>query len=186
VSVERRDPELERAVREAYQRPIPVPPLDRDGLLRALASEPTPRRRGWALRLPPLSLPAAATAAAALLVAGIMAGAALERRGMIPSSARRAAGDSQMIHFALVAPRASQVAVVGDFNGWDTRATPMRKLASGATWTAAIPVREGRYAYAFVIDGRTWMPDPAAPLAPGDGFGHESSVLVVPAGRSAS
>src|SRR5262249_61289337 len=143
--------------------------------------ERAPRRPRFELRMPSLSLPAAIGAAAALLLVGMLAGAALERRASRP---RATIGDSQMVHFALIAPRASQVAVVGDFNGWDPIATPMRRLPSGATWTAAIAVPEGRYAYAFVIDGRTWIPDPTAPLAPGDGFGHESSVLVVPAGRA--
>ena len=190
MSAEPRDEKLERAVRRAYERPVPVPPLDHERLLRALAAEPVPMRgtsgEGFALRLPALSWPVAAAAALAVLVVGMMAGAALERRKAMPPRATAASAESQMIHFALVAPRASRVVVVGDFNGWDTGATPMRKLASGATWTAAVAMPEGRYAYAFVIDGRTWLPDPAAPLAPGDGFGHESSVLVVPAGRSAS
>jgi hypothetical protein len=185
VSAEPLDPQLERSIRQAYERPVPVPALDPAKLLRALAAEQPPRR-GWGWRSDlALSLPAAASLAAALLVVGILAGAALERRALAPASGAAPAA-SQVVHFALVAPRASRVAVVGDFNGWDPVATPMRKLRSGATWTAAIAVPEGRYAYAFVVDGRTWMPDPTAPLAPGDGFGHESSVLVVPASRSAS
>lgn len=183
MSGEPLEQDLERSVREAYERPVPVPPLDQEKLLRALSAERVPRRPRFELRLPPLSWPAAVGAAAALLLVGMLAGAALERRAATPPTA---AIEAQMVHFAVVAPRASRVAVVGDFNGWDPIATPMRRLPSGATWTAAIAVPEGRYAYAFVIDGRTWMPDPTAPLAPGDGFGHESSVLVVPAGRSSS
>ena len=54
-------------------------------------------------------------------------------------------------------------------------------MFSGGAWAAAIPVPEGRYAYAFVIDGRTWVPDPKAPLAPDDGFGLEVQ-LVHPTG----
>lgn len=190
MNAEPLDRELERSVREAYDRPVPVAPLDPSKLLRDIEAQPRPRPGGWWRRLLTphglaLPLPAAAGSAAVLILMGMLAGAALERRAAVAPSPRLAA-DSQMIHFALVAPRASRVAVVGDFNDWDPVATPMRKLASGATWTAAIAVPEGRYAYAFVIDGRTWMPDPTAPLAPGDGFGHESSVLVVPAGRSAS
>jgi len=190
VSAEPLDQELERSVREAYERPVPVAPLDPSKLLRDLEAQPRPRPSGWwwrhatprGLALP---LPAAAGSAVVLVLMGMLAGAALERRGAATLSPRLVA-DSQMVHFALVAPRASRVTVVGDFNDWDPKATPMRKLPSGATWTVAIAVPEGRYAYAFVIDGRTWLPDPTAPIAPGDGFGHESSVLVVPAGRSSS
>jgi hypothetical protein len=183
MSAEPRDEALERRVREAYLRPVPMTPLDERALLRALAAEPPPAARPRWERSGglTLSLPAAAAAALLLMLGGMVAGIALERR-----VAPLGPDGSQLVHFALVAPSASHVAVVGDFNGWDARATPMRKLGSGATWTAAISVREGRYAYEFVIDGRTWMPDPTAPLAPGDGFGHESSVLVVPPSRSAS
>ena len=181
MSAEPRDETLERRVREAYRRPVPMAPFDGPALLRALAAEPPPAsRHGWKRGLT-LSLPAAAAAAVLLMLGGMAVGVALERR-----AAPTAPDASQLVHFALVAPSASHVAVVGDFNGWDPRATPMRRLPSGATWTAAISVREGRYAYEFVIDGRTWMPDPTAPLAPGEGFGHESSVLVVPPSRSAS
>jgi hypothetical protein len=182
VSPEPRDEALERSIREAYRRPVPMAPFDQPALLRTLAAEPPPAsRHEWKRGGLTLSLPAAAAAAVLVMLGGMAAGIALERR-----AAPTAPDASQLVHFALVAPSASHVAVVGDFNGWDPRATPMRKLPSGATWTAAISVREGRYAYEFVIDGRTWMPDPTAPLAPGDGFGHESSVLVVPPGRSAS
>lgn len=190
MNPERPDEEFERSIREAYARPVPVPALDAPGLLRALERQPPPRRDGsWRRFLAPrgltLSLPAAAALAAVLLLAGALGGAALQRRASEREPAP-AAGGAQTVHFALVAPRASRVAVVGDFNGWDPVATPMRRLEGGATWTAAIAVPEGRYAYAFVVDGRTWMPDPTAPLAPGDGFGHANSVLVVPAGRSSS
>jgi len=184
VSAELRDEELERSFREAYRRPVPMPPLDEPALLSALAAERPPAssagRPRWTGGGFMLSVPFAAAAALLLVLAGVLGGMALERR-VTPTTPDSA----QLIQFALVAPSASHVAVVGDFNGWDPRATPMRKLPSGATWTAAISVPEGRYAYAFVVDGRTWMPDPTAPLAPGDGFGHDSSVLVVPPGRSA-
>ncbi len=35
--------------------------------------------------------------------------------------------------FAVWAPHAQRVALVGDFNGWDTAATPMDRLPDG-TW----------------------------------------------------
>ena len=42
-----------------------------------------------------------------------------------------------------------------------------------------MPLRAGRYTYAFLLDGRLWVPDPTAPLAPEDGFGRRNSVVVV-------
>jgi hypothetical protein len=33
--------------------------------------------------------------------------------------------------------------------------------------------------YAFIVDGDRWVADPAAPMAPEDGFGIRNSVIVV-------
>ena len=54
------------------------------------------------------------------------------------------------IGFALWAPNASAVAVVGDFNGWDTRADPMDKRWDCGVWERFVPqAHEGdRYKYA--------------------------------------
>jgi 1,4-alpha-glucan branching enzyme len=41
-------------------------------------------------------------------------------------------------HFAVWAPNAAQVAVIGDFNGWDAKAHPMRPSEAGV-WTATVP-----------------------------------------------
>lgn len=84
----------------------------------------------------------------------------------------------RLVQFVLTAPKASQVTVVGDFNEWDPAATPMVRGEGGA-WTAAIPVSPGRHVYAFIVDGDRWVADPAAPLAPEDGFGIRNSVIVV-------
>jgi len=71
------------------------------------------------------------------------------------------------------------VSVVGDFNGWDPTATPLKRAATGDSWTARVPLERGLHAYAFVIDGRDWAPDPSAPLAPVATFGRRNSLLVV-------
>jgi hypothetical protein len=75
----------------------------------------------------------------------------------------------------------SRVALVGDFNGWDPRATPL--VRSGDTWVADVPVPAGPHSYAFILDDHRWTTDPAAPLAPDDGLG-PTSILVVPPRRS--
>src|ERR1700719_874681 len=54
-------------------------------------------------------------------------------------------------YFAVWAPNAQRVSVVGDFNGWDGRVTPMRKLLGSGTWELFLPgVREGAH-YKFEI-----------------------------------
>jgi 1,4-alpha-glucan branching enzyme len=47
-------------------------------------------------------------------------------------------------HFAVWAPNAQRVSVVGDFNAWDGRIHPMRKLVPAGVWEIFIPnVSEG-------------------------------------------
>jgi len=64
------------------------------------------------------------------------------------------------ILFVVPALDAKNVAVVGDFNGWE--ATPLSDDNHDGIWTATIPLSPGRYEYAFIIDGRWWGQDPLA------------------------
>ena len=43
------------------------------------------------------------------------------------------------MHFAVWAPHASRVSVVGDFNRWDGRRHPMRKRIDSGVWEIFIP-----------------------------------------------
>ncbi len=45
-----------------------------------------------------------------------------------------------------------------------------------------MPLAPGRYQYAFVVDGRRFVADPAAPRAVDDDFGQPSSVVTVGGG----
>lgn len=68
--------------------------------------------------------------------------------------------------FAVWAPNARGIQVVGDFNGWDGTATPMRSLGASGVWELFIPnVAEGtRYKFRTLgADGR-WH-DKADPMA---------------------
>ena len=89
----------------------------------------------------------------------------------------------QTVQFVFRAPSAQRVALVGDFNDWDSDATPLRP-AAGGLWTVTVPLAAGRYTYTFVVDGERWMADPAAPPAPPDDFGRPGSVVTI--GESAS
>ena len=159
-----------------------------------------PPRRGplaWLVRRRPVTLSplAAAALAASLVGVGVVGARALSGRDSasgtrhpataLVSSRRSEASrsdDSRVsgpisIQFVLVAPRASSVELVGDFNDW--RALPMRAAAQGGVWTVTVPLTPGRHTYSFVVDGSTWMADPAAPYAPEDGFGSRNSVIMV-------
>ena len=58
-------------------------------------------------------------------------------------------GDADGVHFGVWAPNAERVSVVGDFNAWDGRVHPMRRLEPSGVWEIFIPgVTEGeRYKY---------------------------------------
>ena len=48
------------------------------------------------------------------------------------------------VSFAVWAPNAASVSVVGDFNGWDGRLHPMRSLGASGIWELFVPdVRSG-------------------------------------------
>ena len=138
--------------------------------------------RTRAVRVNPLIGLAAAAGFTALVVAGTIAW-----REASPSVAPAAvaAVDTQtvkVVQFVLRAPSARSVALVGDFNDWNPGATPLRSASADGVWTIAVPLREGRHAYAFIVDGDEWRADPVAPPAPGDDFGVPSSVVTVGAG----
>jgi 1,4-alpha-glucan branching enzyme len=68
--------------------------------------------------------------------------------------------------FAVWAPNAAQVSVIGDFNGWDPRANPMRGSDSGV-WSAMVAgVKPGSvYKYHVVSKNGTHRADKADPYA---------------------
>jgi 1,4-alpha-glucan branching enzyme len=58
------------------------------------------------------------------------------------------------VHFAVWAPNASRVSVVGDFNGWDGRAHVMRKRRDIGVWEIFIPGASDGQCYKYeLLDG---------------------------------
>jgi hypothetical protein len=99
--------------------------------------------------------------------------------GVLPVAALDAADEApRPVAFVLHRPGARSVALVGDFNGWSTEATPLA-AAGGGTWAITLPLTPGRHAYGFVIDGETWVLDPKAPAARDADYGRDHSVVVV-------
>ena len=193
------DPYVQWIVSEA-RRPAVVDPAARKRLLDAIRAEPRPQRQSrvvsWILEPRSLTLPPLATAAlaAGLVAFGVLGGLAIHRDGRSPTDRRLAdvAGNPRLpasvapraVKFVLIAPKAARVSVVGDFNDWDAAATPMSSQGPDGTWTVFVPMQPGLHTYSFVIDGTHFLADPSAPVAPDDGYGHKSSVVVV--GGSAS
>ena len=57
--------------------------------------------------------------------------------------------------FSCWAPNAKKVSVVGDYNGWDITASPMKKIKSTGVWYAFIPDMGGNELYKFAITDKS-------------------------------
>lgn len=188
------DPSVQQIITEA-RRPVVMDAAARDRLMEAIRAEEVPQRSsrivGWLLEPRRVSMrPIATLAAAAGLVGiGVIGGSAMNRDGRSTATdqSRAEAAVTQLpdsvtprvtMKFVLVAPQASRVTVVGDFNGWDRSATPAERQPDG-TWTTWVPLTPGRHEYSFVIDGTHFVPDPTRPAAPSDDYGNKNSVVVV-------
>jgi 1,4-alpha-glucan branching enzyme len=73
-----------------------------------------------------------------------------EKLGAHPMRVGSAAG----VHFAVWAPNATRVSVVGDFNRWDGRVHPMRSLGSSGVWEIFLPAAAVGHRYKFEIRTR--------------------------------
>ncbi|MFL6501034.1 MAG: 1,4-alpha-glucan branching protein GlgB [Candidatus Udaeobacter sp.] len=67
----------------------------------------------------------------------------------------RTIGDATGVYFAVWAPNAERVSVVGDFNEWDGRVNPMRRLLSAGVWELFLPGIEQGVHYKFEIRTQT-------------------------------
>ena len=74
--------------------------------------------------------------------------------------------------------RARAVTLVGDFNNWDGRATPLEREPGSTLWSVTVPVQRGRHVYAFLVDS-VWTIDKRAPVARDPDFGVTGSVILV-------
>jgi 1,4-alpha-glucan branching enzyme len=78
----------------------------------------------------------------------------------------RTIGDAAGVYFSVWAPNAQRVSMVGDFNNWDGRVNPMRKLLGAGVWELFLPgIKQGAH-YKFEIrtqtDGVVLKSDPFA------------------------
>lgn len=81
----------------------------------------------------------------------------------------------------------SDVRLVGDFNRWGQEPGVVETEKSHGNWIFHLKLAPGRYQYAFVVDGKNWLPDPRAVGMIPDGFGGMNSILhVYGAGASPS
>jgi 1,4-alpha-glucan branching enzyme len=87
------------------------------------------------------------------------------------------------VRFAVWAPNASRVAVVGDFNAWDTRRHPMRLRYPSGIWELFVPRLGSGARYKFDIVGRNGerLPQKADPVAQSaEKAPHTASIVASP------
>jgi 1,4-alpha-glucan branching enzyme len=71
------------------------------------------------------------------------------------------------VRFAVWAPNAQRVAVIGDFNSWDARRHPMRLRPQAGVWELFVPrlASGARYKFAVIGAGGVQLADKADPMA---------------------
>ena len=86
--------------------------------------------------------------------------------------------ESFAVTFTVVRPDLAgrELAVVGDFNGWDRRATPMQELVAG-TWTALVHLSPGRYRFRYLTPNGQCLNDENADDHADNDFGGRDSIL---------
>ena len=81
------------------------------------------------------------------------------------------------MRFALWAPHARQVSVVGEFNNWDKTVEPMTALKSN-DFTATLELETGKeYQFRYLIDDNIWKNETQADGLVANSFGAENSVV---------
>jgi hypothetical protein len=192
-------PYVEWIAREA-RRPVVMDPAARERLMAAVRAEPMPRRPVAGIasvlhlarrlaepRVFRLSPVASTLVAAGLVGIGVIAAEVVNDRGVLSGGgpqvrvAQQPPVSDTVVKFVVVAPQASKVMLVGDFNGWSDTKTPMARVANSDVWSVTLPLTAGRHLYAYLVDGQ-WVNDPSAPFAPDDGYGHANSVRIVSRG----
>lgn len=66
----------------------------------------------------------------------------------------RTVDEVQGINFAVWAPNAERVSVIGDFNGWDNRTHPMQRRADSGIWELFLPNLPEGASYKYSIKSR--------------------------------
>jgi 1,4-alpha-glucan branching enzyme len=74
---------------------------------------------------------------------------------------------------------ADMIFVVGDFNNWDERATPLRQAETG--WMVTLELDAGRsFQYRYLLNGSEWHNDWNADGYALNAFGGDNSVVETP------
>ena len=79
--------------------------------------------------------------------------------------------------FAIRAPAAMSVQLVGDFTQWQERPVTLQKEAGGV-WRAQVELPAGTHHYRFIVDGQ-WQDDPDCTVRVPNPYGGQNMVRKV-------
>lgn len=82
----------------------------------------------------------------------------------------------EFVDFRLRAPKAKEVYLIGDFNGWKAGTLALARQPHG-NWELVLPLPRGRYHYLYMVDGDAEL-DPSN-RETGEAEGRRTSVKVV-------
>lgn len=177
---------LERVI-ELLKEPVRIDPALDHRVMAEVRSAPAPHvwsqkiwrvanwfRRGHTVTVSPLGGIGFATAALVVLFVTRSLLAPAERNALTTTAVQ-----GSVVQFVILAPTASTVSLVGDFNDWNVSATPLELVADDRVWSVTVPLAAGRYRYAFLVNGDTWLSDPSAPPVRDDEFGRPGSVVTI-------
>ncbi len=167
------DLELEQLVSAALHQELPADDRAKARIMSRVreASRTAPRRRDFHLRrgarhsIVGLALAAgvgSVTTLSALLPSPAEAGASVSSVVLGDTVVSTLRDTLRLVRLMFVDPDARRVALVGDFNGWRSEATPLARERGTPRWSVTIALRDGQHRYAFVVDGTRWVPDPSA------------------------
>lgn len=98
-----------------------------------------------------------------------------------PAFVNQAAADQGLryvrLAYAPSDPSVQNVSVVGSFNNWDPKATPLSR--QDGVWSTVLVLAPGSYEYMFLENGARFVTDPLAMQTRDDGFGGANAVLDV-------
>ena len=83
--------------------------------------------------------------------------------------------DGQVV-FSAIYPRAQEVQIAGDFNGWNPASTTLQRVDEKGKWQLKMPLDKGLYRYRLVVDGQ-WQQDPYNDWIEMNPYGEFNSVL---------
>ncbi len=86
-------------------------------------------------------------------------------------------GDKQEVEFTLLAPDAKKVCIAGQFNDWNTKSMPLKKIKNG-TWRIKLKLPRGKCEYKYFVDG-SWAQDISCAERVPNPFGTSNCVINV-------